>query len=450
MVKRVFFNKTTFLYLGSLAFQVVFSSFEPPRCLSLIGNWSGLIREEKHLHQITNNLLMYRLLFVTFSMLMVACNSPQMPEHHLFTAELEALQALYAPDKRTDRVELEVADKTITGYTTRPEVLDSISRLVMRNEGWAHTVRLLPNTAKNDQTVGLIKVSVANLRSKPGHSQELATQALMGTPVQVLEKQGGWCLVRTPDRYIAWLEPGAFVAVTPAQAKDWLEGDLRLYQGTSGEIRSEPGGGIIISAIEPGGLLKVVAADNAAGFIKVRLPDGASGWLPEAEMSLLPDYWWQPETVTTTDLLEVAAGLAGRPYLWGGTSPNGMDCSGFTKMSYYFNGYVIPRDASQQVKAGEEVPITEDFSNLQPGDQLFFGSYRDDGSEKITHTGFYLGNGRFLHAGADNGRIRENSLIKGEEGFAAHRLSSLMRARRLSAGTTGVVPMRTAFNQLLK
>jgi cell wall-associated NlpC family hydrolase len=119
-------------------------------------------------------------------------------------------------------------------------------------------------------------------------------------------------------------------------------------------------------------------------------------------------------------------------------------------MSYYLNGYVIPRDASQQVHAGEEVPLTEDFGNLKPGDQLFFGGYREDGSEKITHTGFYLGNGRFLHAGADNGRIMENSLLPGAEDFAEHRLNSLLRARRLRAGNAGVVPIGKAFGTLLR
>lgn len=110
---------------------------------------------------------------------------------------------------------------------------------------------------------------------------------------------------------------------------------------------------------------------------------------------------------------------------------------------------MIPRDASQQVHAGTEVELTEDFSNLLAGDLLFFGRYRDDGSQRITHVGIYLGNGRFLHAGADNGRITENSLLPNDQGFAEHRLKSLLRAKRLSAGRVGVVKVADAFSQLI-
>jgi cell wall-associated NlpC family hydrolase len=127
-----------------------------------------------------------------------------------------------------------------------------------------------------------------------------------------------------------------------------------------------------------------------------------------------------------------------------------MDCSGFTKTAYYETGFVIPRDASQQIKAGMEVVLTDDFQHLLPGDLLFFGRFRKDGSEKITHVGFYTGNGRFLHAGADNGRIMEQSLLPEEDDFAEHRLKTLLRARRLAPGTPGVVPMGAAFTDLLR
>lgn len=363
--------------------------------------------------------------------------------------EIESLQKQYAPDKRTDRVEVLWRNDSLQGYTTRPEVMDSIASLLENGKPLVNAVRLLPDAIVGDKSVGIINVAVANLRSNPGHSQELATQALLGTPVQILDKQKGWCLVRTPDRYIAWLEPGALVAATPQEARDWMEADNRIYIGQPGEIMTAPGAGTIISTIVSGGILNLDTEQQHPVFSMVRLPDGTRGWLPKEDLQE-PTEWWNAETVASAELLPTAAQLSGRPYLWGGTSPNGMDCSGFTKMSYYLNGYVIPRDASQQVKAGEEVSVADGFSNLRPGDQLFFGGYRADGSEKITHTGFYLGNGRFLHAGADNGRIMENSLIEGDKGYAEHRLKSLMRARRLSAGSPGVVPVSEAFEALLQ
>jgi len=359
-----------------------------------------------------------------------------------------SLRKQFAPDSRTDRVVFAMGEEAITGYTTRKEAYDSVAEMA-RLRGLSNQLRLLPDTAVGDQTVGIINVSVANLRSQPGHSQELATQALLGTPVQLLDFTDGWYLVRTPDRYLAWLEPGALAIMTTAAAEDWMVRDLRLYVGSTGKLLSSPGEGRIVSSLVPGGLVEYMSATATGDQVKVRLPDGVTGWVPRGELAL-PTQHFDKDGVDAKSLLATARSLAGRPYLWGGTSPNGMDCSGFTKMAYYLNGFVVPRDASQQVHAGTEVELTDDFANLQPGDQLFFGRYRDDGSERITHTGFYLGGGRFLHAGADNGRIRENSLIPGDNDFAKHRLTSLLRARRLVAGTDGVVPVWEAFGEVVR
>ena len=359
----------------------------------------------------------------------------------------EHLQQTYAPDRRTARVELELQDDQLVGYTTVEEAMDSLSKFAEQNQ-LTNQVRLLPDTAVGGGTVGIINVAVANLRSAPGHSQELATQALLGTPVRVLDRQNDWLLVQTPDRYIAWLEPGAMVRLTAGEAREWFGESIRIYAGPGTELRTEPKHGEVLSTLVSGSFVSLLPNEESGAYSRVRLPDGVAGYVETAHLFPIGERW-RPKPFTGQDILAEARRLAGRPYLWGGTSPNGMDCSGFTKMAYYIRGYVVPRDASQQVHAGEEIPLSDDFAALKPGDQLFFGSYRDDGSMRVTHTGFYLGNGRFLHAGADNGRIRENSLVAGDEDFAEHRLRSLLAARRLRAKTTGVVPVGKAFTALL-
>ena len=115
-----------------------------------------------------------------------------------------------------------------------------------------------------------------------------------------------------------------------------------------------------------------------------------------------------------------------------------MDCSGFTKTVYWQQGLIIPRDASQQVHAGTDVTYDEELNGLEAGDFLFFGRFREDGSEKITHVGIYLGDGSFIHSGSDNGANRVQQLIPWRPDYAAHRRESLMRARRMSVGATGV------------
>ena len=126
--------------------------------------------------------------------------------------------------------------------------------------------------------------------------------------------------------------------------------------------------------------------------------------------------------------------MLGVPYLWGGTSTKGVDCSGFTKMSYFLNGIVLPRDASQQALVGEKIDIYEDdivnidkcIKNLMPGDLLFFAS--DKKTLRVTHTGIYIGNGQFIQAA---GLVRINSMISGSANYDDFQSRTLVSARRM-------------------
>jgi len=100
-------------------------------------------------------------------------------------------------------------------------------------------------------------------------------------------------------------------------------------------------------------------------------------------------------------VLEVARMMLGAPYVWGGESPNGADCSGFVQEVYRLAGHRLPRLADAQFEATAEVPAEE----AQPGDLVFFTTYLPGPS----HVGIYLGDGRFVHASSSRG-VTESSL----------------------------------------
>ena len=370
------------------------------------------------------------------------------PTQIAFAERVAELRQQYAPDRRTDRVELTATEHTedscihLTGYTTRLESVKAL-RVMADSLGtcFVNDSRLLPRLPLGTPGYALIDVPVANLRTERGHSEELTSQALLGTPVQLLDYQDHWYLVRTPDRYIAWLEEGALTPVEAQELTDWLEDDGLAVVVTDREELQEGPVGRLMGEVVRGNLVRRTGK-VAAGQVEIELPDGRRGFAAPSSLEPAAPHL-RPAALHTERLLATAASMVGAPYLWGGTSAKGMDCSGFTKMSYYLNGYVIPRDASQQVREGVDVPLDDNFSALQPGDLLFFGNYRDDGSERTTHVGFYLGAGRFLHAGADNGVVMENSLREGEADFAPDRLASLLRARRLTPGN-GAIPLGKA------
>jgi cell wall-associated NlpC family hydrolase len=119
--------------------------------------------------------------------------------------------------------------------------------------------------------------------------------------------------------------------------------------------------------------------------LQVRLPDKRSAWIQSSDVVS------DPKPLSIPESIELARRFLGFPYLWGGRSSFGFDCSGFTQMLMRARGFNMPRDADKQAAWTGVVAI--DRKDLQPGDLLFFGSSPHD----ITHTGMYIGDGQFIH-----------------------------------------------------
>lgn len=345
------------------------------------------------------------------------------------TDVLEQVRREVAPDTRTVIFQIEATDSgTLTGKTSSPEAKQALLER-LKKAGVPHTdqIRLLPDPAELGEAMhGVITISVGNLRSAPGHAAELATQALLGTPVRLLETEGEWLRVQTPDRYIAWIDPGAVQRMNDAAFARWQGTRKLMFLTTYGfGYRQPDASGPTVSDLVAGNWLELLG--ERGDFYEAGYPDGRRAFVRKADAQPY-DAWLRSVRATETSLVQTAHRLTGLPYLWGGTSPKGVDCSGFTKTVYFLNGLVLPRDASQQVHAGELVDTSTGFGNLRPGDLLFFGSKREDGSERVTHVGMWIGSGEFIHASS---YVRVASVDPAKPNFDAFNRNRFLRARRI-------------------
>jgi len=177
------------------------------------------------------------------------------------------------------------------------------------------------------------------------------------------------------------------------------------------------------------GTYLAIKSDYGAWYA-VLMIDGSLGWIPKSAVQLLDFNVVRPSPDTPNaptggeglgaDVLKEALKYLGVPYVWGGNTTNGLDCSGLVKNCFAACGVPLPRRASQQALYGQPVPL--DVALLQPGDRLYFAV----GRPSIDHTGIYLGNGYFIHASMSRGRVavdRLNKPLYGRHLVAARRSS---------------------------
>ena len=155
--------------------------------------------------------------------------------------------------------------------------------------------------------------------------------------------------------------------------------------------------------------------------------DGREGYLSRRDCQPI-DSWRSRLDNSPQGIICTAFTLMGIPYMWGGTSPKGVDCSGFIRTVLYMHDIIIPRNASQQARKGTPVTLDDDFAHLQPGDLLFFGKRNGDGSPaRVQHVGMYIGDKRFIHS---LGRVRIASLDSGDPLYDEYDLRRLLSATR--------------------
>ena len=163
-------------------------------------------------------------------------------------------------------------------------------------------------------------------------------------------------------------------------------------------------------------------------YFKVSYPDGRMGYILRS-VAKRESEWRKELQQDAESIIATAKSLMGVPYLWGGTSSKGVDCSGLMRTALFMHDIIIPRDASQQAYTGERIEIAPDFSNLQAGDLLFFGSKATaERKERVVHVAMYMGGKRFIHS---QGSVRINSFDAEDELFDSYNWGRLLFAARV-------------------
>ena len=272
----------------------------------------------------------------------------------------------------------------------------------------------------------IINVSCCNLRTTGDYDAGMESQALLGMPAKVIEG-GTWVKIETPDEYPAWVLKSSLVLVNKQQLDAWNQAPQVVVTSIYGFVYEKPStSSQHVSDVVASNRLKLLGKSGA--FYNVEYPDGRKGYISVKDAQKVTD-WRKAIKQDANSIIATGMKLNGIPYMWGGMSTKGVDCSGFIRTILYMHDIVIPRNASQQAKKGQHLEIEPDFSNLIPGDLVFFGrKATEDKPAHVSHVGMYIGNQKFIHS---LGWVHVSSFNPADPEYDEYDLNRLLWAQRV-------------------
>ena len=341
-----------------------------------------------------------------------------------FDERIKQISKKYILDKSLEVCEVVVDFKkqnpSFKGMTTNNEFFDEL-KAYSDSLSISNNVILLPDPSLGDSTRGIINVSVAPIRDRSSHTAQMVDQAIMGNWVKILVENENWYLCQTHYNYVGWITKSAVHKCTNNFLSDWNEKARYRIKKLNSIIYSEPNmSSIPISDGVLNNRLNIIK--DLVDWSEVILPDGRVGFIEKQDIELI--------TYDDTDLADQisivisnALSMKGVPYLWGGNSSKGNDCSGFTQTAFMSSGIQLPRDARQQAKIGKL--IIDD--QLKEGDLLFFGT-----GDRITHVGISMGGDKFIHQGSKlEGKVDIHSLNPDSPLYNSYRKETFLFAKRV-------------------
>lgn len=339
-----------------------------------------------------------------------------------FDRLVEAVRQEHVPDFRSGVFDVSISrlptGAVLHGQSTHDEaVADLIRRLQDDGVDVRDEVVRLPDLTPGSSRHGVIRVAIAPVYSEPRLPAPQISQLVMGIRVELLARVGEWVRVRGEDGYLGWVHDGYVETGTEEWAFGW-------ERGTSGEAVVSLGAELVD---EDGGVIARLpwGARLARHSGAYHIPDGRRGAVANGEVVDI-DRLGDRFPPRGESIARTGRRWLGAPYLWGGVTLSGVDCSGFAQAVMWMHGVALPRDSDLQERTGAAVDLDDELAVLRPGDLLYFA----ERGERISHVAISLGGPLIIHSALGNGGVHTNDL-GGELPFEQRLRRMLARARRM-------------------
>jgi len=259
--------------------------------------------------------------------------------------------------------------------------------------------------------IGKVTGNYVNVRTQGSLSGNIITRLNWNDTVTVLDKQNGWYKIMLSDGREGWIF-GEYLSVrnpsNVSRGDSERSASVGIVTGSYVNVRSEAGlSGRIITQLNKNTTVTVL--DNQNGWYKIKLSDGREGWIYGEYLAVRSSSnvsRGEVDRSLADKLIDFAKSFVGTPYVYGGSTPKGFDCSGFVYYVFRNFGFALPRTADEQATVGEKVS----YDSLVPGDLVFFKTL---GSSVINHVGIYIGNGEFVNSSSGRGMVMISPLYEG-------------------------------------